>query len=90
MEACSFDFKSGIIEDSPPGVTFVPSPIIEFIPTENYVSDPTDYQMPVYKTNTRAGTLSTTGHSTNFIVAVDISTKKKPEYWILTGAAFTC
>lgn len=46
--------------------------------------------MPVYKTTSRAGTLSTTGHSTNFIIDVLCPTKKKPEYWILNGAAFIC
>jgi dynein heavy chain len=37
-----------------------------------------------------AGTLSTTGHSTNFIIGIDTPTKKKPEYWILKGAALAC
>ena len=46
--------------------------------------------MPVYKVNTRAGTLSTTGHSTNYIISIDCPTKKNPDFWILRGAAFTC
>lgn len=55
--------------------------------------------MPLYKTSNlnikilplglRAGVLSTTGHSTNFIRAIDCPTKKNPDYWILNGAAFT-
>ena len=27
---------------------------------------------------------------TNFIVSIDTPSKKKPEYWILKGAAFVC
>lgn len=69
---------------------FTQAPIIEFIPAENNPSKPEDYKMPVYKTTVRAGTLSTTGHSTNFIIGIDTPSKKKPEYWILKGAAFTC
>jgi dynein heavy chain len=38
--------------------------------------------MPLYKTIVRAGTLSTTGHSTNFIIDIHCPTKKKPEYWV--------
>ena len=46
--------------------------------------------MPVYKTSVRAGTLSTTGHSTNFIIGVDCPSTRKPSYWVLKGAAFLC
>lgn len=69
---------------------YVKSPIIEFIPTENYKANPNDYSMPVYKTNLRAGTLSTTGHSTNFILPIETPTKRKSEYWVMKGAAYVC
>ena len=69
---------------------YSPAPIIVFVPTENFVSDPADYSMPLYKTTQRAGTLSTTGHSTNFIISIECPTDQKPEYWVLNGAAFLC
>jgi dynein heavy chain, axonemal len=46
--------------------------------------------MPIYKTTLRAGTLSTTGHSTNFILPVDVPTKKNPSHWVMRGSAFVC
>lgn len=79
-----------MLEDSSPGVMYTQAPVIEFIPSEKSITKGDEYRMPVYKTILRAGTLSTTGHSTNFIIAVDIPTKKKTEYWILKGAAFIC
>ena len=90
VEGCKFDMKHGRLEDSRPGEMFTEAPVIYFNPTENYSPDPYDYSMPVYKTTLRAGTLSTTGHSTNFIIFVDVPTKQKPEYWTLNGAAFIC
>jgi Dynein, heavy chain len=90
IEGCRFDLKQGRLEDSRPGEMYTEAPVIYFSPQENYTPEPIDYAMPVYKTTTRAGTLSTTGHSTNFIIAIDVPTKHKPEYWILNGAAFVC
>ena len=90
IEGCKFDFKTMKLVDSDPGIMFTQAPLILFIPTEGYTPDSHDYSMPVYKTTERAGTLSTTGHSTNFIIAIECPTAKKPEYWIYNGAAFVC
>ena len=46
-----------------------------------------DYECPLYKTATRAGVLSTTDASSNFVVAVDNPTDRNPDYWVSMGAA---
>jgi dynein heavy chain len=76
-------------------------PIIHFYPKEikkvegnkKAVNEEQDeceyYKCPVYKTSVRAGVLSTTGQSTNFILAVDLpcSENETPDHWTLRGTA---
>ena len=65
-------------------------PAIHFEPVENRVRDPEEYECPLYKTSQRAGTLSTTGASTNFVVALSMPTNEPPERWVRMGVAALC
>ena len=50
---------------------FYSMPVIHFNPVkENLLLKASDYKCPVYKTSVRAGVLSTTGQSTNYILDV--------------------
>ncbi|OMJ95933.1 hypothetical protein SteCoe_485 [Stentor coeruleus] len=93
MEGCRWDFDVMQLEDSRPGEMYSIAPLILFVPSEKGTNDlePDDYySMPVYKTSERAGTLSTTGHSTNYIISIEAPTAKKPYTWVLRGGAFLC
>ena len=65
-------------------------PTIHFLPVAHRVKDESDYECPLYKTSARAGTLSTTGASTNFVIAISVPTNESPDLWVRMGVAALC
>ncbi|KAM6202366.1 dynein axonemal heavy chain 6 [Rhynchocyon petersi] len=90
MDASRWDDKEMVIEDALPGEMNPVLPVLHFEPQQNYEPSPTLYHSPLYKTGARAGTLSTTGHSTNFVVTILLPSKRPKDYWIAKGSALLC
>jgi dynein heavy chain len=64
--------------------------MIHFKPQKDHKVNEDDYLCPVFKTSERAGTLSTTGHSTNFVIMVEVPSRMDPKHWVLRGTAMFC
>ncbi|TKS69211.1 Dynein heavy chain 6, axonemal [Collichthys lucidus] len=90
MDASRWDDDNMVVEDALPRVMNAMLPVVHFEPQRNYVPEPHLYHAPLYKTSARAGTLSTTGHSTNFVVTVMLPSNQPSDYWIAKAAALLC
>jgi dynein heavy chain len=90
MDAMKWDDNTMTIIDSTPGEMNPALPVTHMKPMQNYTHDKSNYTAPLYKTGARAGVLSTTGHSTNFVVAFQLPSMKSQDYWISMGSALLC
>ncbi len=90
LDGGRWDAEAHSVADPRPGEIYSLMPIIHFIPAVNYTCPPGDYSAPVYKTSVRAGTLSTTGMSTNLVMQVDLPSDQPPAHWIKAGTALLC
>ncbi|CAM9121843.1 unnamed protein product [Hapterophycus canaliculatus] len=87
IEGASWNDVTKRLCDPRPDQIRAPAPIVHFLPEIDHKPDPADYLCPTYKTSTRRGDLSTTGISTNFVVAVEFLTDMPVRQFILHGAA---
>mmetsp|Transcript_1422 Transcript_1422/g.4304 ORF Transcript_1422/g.4304 Transcript_1422/m.4304 type:complete len:1452 (+) Transcript_1422:2-4357(+) len=87
MDGMAWDYEEMVIADQDFGVMFVKCPVINFIPWQDKITSKDKYSCPLYKTSVRAGTLSTTGHSTNYVLSIEMESVEERSYWILKGAA---
>lgn len=85
IEAGQWTFKEGLC-DANVGVLSSSLPVVWIKPCLE-LKVGSRYEAPLYKTQVRAGVLSTTGHSTNFILGILLNTLKPSEFWVLRGTA---
>ena len=91
IEGARIDTATMHLVESRPKVLFEHAPLLWLMPTKDRPKDiPNVYRCPVYKTLKRAGTLSTTGHSTNFVLTSEIPTKEPAAHWVKRGVALVC
>lgn len=80
-----------LLEEQFPKILTDKLPLVWFMPIKkNELTIGNRYTCPVYKTSDRKGVLSTTGHSTNYVLPLLLDTDKKPSHWIYRGVALLC
>ncbi|KAF7668491.1 hypothetical protein LDENG_00010030 [Lucifuga dentata] len=91
LEGAYWDREKMVIGESLPKILFDSLPIIRLKPGEmvNFRHE-NIYVCPVYKTSARRGTLSTTGHSTNYVLSIELPSDRPQKHWVNRGVACLC
>lgn len=79
-----------VIRESDARVLFDMLPIIWLRPLQkDEITFESRYKCPVYKTSLRRGVLSTTGHSTNYVLTINIPIDTYESHWVNRGKQLT-
>ena len=93
VEGATWDTAEGYVIESRPRELYANMPVIWLLvrTTEDLKEEGERhlYQCPVYKTSERRGMLSTTGHSTNFVlfIGIPMEANDTQKHWIKRGVA---
>ncbi|KAI8926816.1 dnah1 protein [Entophlyctis helioformis] len=88
LEGARWDQQKKALAESRPKELYTEMNVLWLLPKPNRKRPDTGfYETPVYKTLTRAGTLSTTGHSTNYVLTIELPSDLPQAHWIKRGVA---
>jgi dynein heavy chain len=87
IEGCRWSCEDESLMPSFPKVLFGTLPPIIMTPVPEREEPANMYKCPLYKVLSRKGTLSTTGHSTNFVMYVEVPTIRSQDIWTIAGVA---
>ncbi|KAI8996174.1 dynein heavy chain and region D6 of dynein motor-domain-containing protein [Gaertneriomyces semiglobifer] len=91
LTGASYTPSLSSLTEQAPKVLYDSLPVMWFKPIQRVDEDKEYtglvYECPVYKTSARRGILSTTGHSTNFVLSIKLPTRVEPRWWVLRGVA---
>jgi len=90
LEGCRWDGENDLLAESDPKVLFTKMKTIHVLPKKLVEIDHGHtYKCPVYRTAERQGSLTTTGHNTNFVLYIYIPMAKEDEgtKWTKRGVA---
>eukprot|EP00927_Polykrikos_kofoidii_P016936 TRINITY_DN17697_c0_g2_i1.p1 TRINITY_DN17697_c0_g2~~TRINITY_DN17697_c0_g2_i1.p1 ORF type:complete len:2183 (+),score=502.38 TRINITY_DN17697_c0_g2_i1:396-6551(+) len=96
LMGCGWSYEDGMLRESLKEVLFELMPVIWLEPIqtsdmEPRIKDRNLYACPIYKTSERKGTLSTTGHSTNFVKYFHLAQpERNSSHWTTRGVAMLC
>merc|ERR1712217_741757 len=88
LEGCKWNWDKWELDESDPKVLYSAVPMIWIVPVKKVdLRQFPSYECPVYKVSTRKGVLSTTGHSTNFVMPIRLNSSTPESHWVKRGVA---